>query len=68
MRNVYIAEQNSLPMNLHKHQLNVQEQYSEWFKIWLAIIRINTGGKILDHEIQPISKCVKGSHTVKVSL
>ena len=35
----------SLPMNLHKHQLYLLEQHSESFKIWSAIIRINTEGK-----------------------
>jgi len=29
-------------MNLHKHQLYLLEQHSESFKIWSAIIRINT--------------------------
>jgi len=32
-------------MNLHKHQLYLLEQHSEAFKIWSAIIRINTEGK-----------------------
>ena len=31
-------------MNLHKHQLYLLEQHSESFKIWSAIIRINTKG------------------------
>ena len=31
-------------MNLHKHQLYLLEQHSESFKIWSAIIRINTEG------------------------
>jgi len=30
-------------MNLHKHQLYLLEQHSETFKIWSAIIKINTG-------------------------
>ena len=34
-------------MNLHKHQLYFLEQHSEPFKIWSAIIRINTEGKSL---------------------
>ena len=34
-------------MNLHKHQLYLLEQHSESFKIWSAIIRINTEGKSL---------------------
>jgi len=29
-------------MNLHKHQLYLLEQHSESFKIWSAVIRINT--------------------------
>ena len=36
-----------LIMNLHKHQLYLLEQHSESFKIWSAIIRINTEGKSL---------------------
>ena len=32
-------------MNLHKHQLYLLEQQNESFKIWSAIIRINTEGK-----------------------
>jgi len=36
-----------LTMNLHKHQLYLFEQHSESFKIWSAIIRINTEGKSL---------------------
>ena len=35
----------SLPMNLHKHQLYLLEEHSESFKIWSAVIRINTEGK-----------------------
>jgi len=34
-------------MNLHKHQFYLLEQQSESFKIWSAIIRINTEGKSL---------------------
>jgi len=34
-------------MNLHKHQLYLFEQYTESFKSWSAIIRINTEGKSL---------------------
>ena len=37
----------SLSMHLHKHQLYYLEQHSESFKIWSAIIRINTEGKSL---------------------
>ena len=32
-------------MNLQKHQLYLFGQHSESFKIWSAIIRINTEGK-----------------------
>jgi len=32
----------SLSMNLHKNQLYLLEQHWESFKIWSAIIRINT--------------------------
>ena len=35
----------SLPMNLHKHKLYLQEQHSKSFKSWSAIIRINTDVK-----------------------
>ena len=34
-------------MDLHKHQLYLLEQHSVSFKIWSAIIRINTKGKCL---------------------
>ena len=37
----------SLPMHVHKHQLYLLEQHSESFKIWPAIVRINTEGKSL---------------------
>jgi len=44
--NNYIRSVNSriysLPTNLQKHQLYLFEQHSESFKIWSAIIRINT--------------------------
>ena len=40
----------SLPMNLHKHEFYLLEQHNESFKIWSAIIRINTEGKIRDYE------------------
>ena len=43
----------SLPMNLHKHQLYLLEQHSESFKIWSAIIRINTEGKSLIMKLGP---------------
>ena len=45
--------QHSLPMNLHKHQLHLQEQHSESFNIWSAIIRINTVGKSLIMKSSP---------------
>jgi len=34
-------------MHVHKHQLYLLEQHSESFKIWPAIVRINTEGKSL---------------------
>ena len=34
-------------MSLNNHQLFLLEQHSESFKIWSAIIRINTEGKSL---------------------
>jgi len=40
-------------MNLHKHQLYLFEQHSESFKIWSAIIRINTEGKSLIIKLGP---------------
>ena len=43
----------SLPMNLHKHQLYLLELHSESFKIWSAIIRINTEGKSLIMKLGP---------------
>ena len=42
-----------LPMNLHKHQLYLLEQHRESFKIWSAIIRINTEGKSLIMKLGP---------------
>jgi len=36
-------------MNLHKHQLYLLEQHSEWFKSWSAIIRINT--ELIDSKV-----------------
>jgi len=40
-------------MNLHKHQLYLLEQHSKSFKIWSAIIRINTEGKSLFMKLGP---------------
>ena len=40
-------------MNLHKHQLYLLEKHSESFKIWSAIIRINTEGKCLIMKLGP---------------
>ena len=40
-------------MNLHKHQLYLLEQHSESFKVWSAIIRINTEGKSLIMKFGP---------------
>ena len=58
-------------MNLHKHQSCVLKQHSESFKIWSAIIRINTEGKslilklgpILDYEIGPWPEDFVGEKT-----
>jgi len=40
-------------MNLHKLQLYLIEQHSESFKVWSAIIRINTEGKSLNMKLGP---------------
>ena len=40
-------------MNLHKYHLYLLEQQSESFKIWSAIIRINTEGKSLIMKLGP---------------
>jgi len=40
-------------MNLHKLQLYLIEQHSESFKVWSAIIRINTEGKSLSMKLGP---------------
>jgi len=40
-------------MNQHKHQLYLLEKHSESFKIWSAIIRINTEGKSLIMKLGP---------------
>ena len=67
--------QHSLPMNLHKHQLHLQEQHSESFNIWSAIIRINTVGKSLIMKSSPnqnlnytmtIHKSYSLTHTISV--
>ena len=34
----------SLPMHVHQHQLHLLEKHSLAYKIWLAIIGINTSG------------------------
>jgi len=47
-------------MNLHKHQLYLLDQHSESFKIWSAIIRINTEGKSLIMKLGP-GLIIKGS-------
>ena len=44
---------NSLPLNHHKPQLYLLEQYSESFGIWSAIIRINREGKSLIMKSSP---------------
>jgi len=45
-------------MNLHKHQLYLLKQHSETFKIWSAIIRINTDGKSLIMKLGP-GTCIR---------
>ena len=40
-------------MNLHKHHLYLFEQHSESFKIWWAIITINTEAKSLIMQLGP---------------
>jgi len=45
-------------MNLHIHQLDLFQQHSESFKIWSAIIRINTEGKSL---IMKLGPCISGA-------
>ena len=40
-------------MNLHTHQLYLFEQHSESFKIWSAIIKINTEGKSMIMKLGP---------------
>ena len=44
----------SLPLHVHKHQLYPLEQHSESFKIWSAIIRINTEGKFMIMKLGPV--------------
>ena len=39
---------------MHKHQLYLLEQRSESFKIWSAIIRINTEGKSMIMKLGPV--------------
>jgi len=41
-------------MNLHKHQLYLLKQHSVSFKIWSAIIRINTERKSLIMKLGPV--------------
>jgi len=51
---MFKAEYNySFPMNLHTHQLYLLEQHSKSFKIWSAIIRINTDGKSMIMKLGP---------------
>jgi len=50
---MFKAEYKVYPMNLHKHKLYLLEQHSESFKIWSAIIRINTEGKSLIMKLAP---------------
>jgi len=40
-------------MNLHNYKWYLLEQHSESFKIWAAIIRINTEGKSLIVKLGP---------------
>ena len=42
-----------LPLHVHKHQVYLLEQHSIWFKIWSAIIRINTEGKSMIMKLGP---------------
>ena len=48
-------------MNLHKHQLYLLEQHNDSFKIWSAIIRINTKGKSL---IMKLGAVVYSRHSI----
>ena len=49
-------------MSVHKHQLYLLEQHSESFKIWSAIIRINTEGKSLIMQLGPDSLIITPPH------
>ena len=49
----YIGLNLSRIMNLPKHQLYLLEQHTEAFKIWSAIIRINTESKSLIMKLGP---------------
>ena len=49
-------------MNLQKHQLYLFEQHSESFKVWWAIIRINTEGKSLIMQLGPDSLIITPPH------
>jgi len=40
-------------MNLHTYQLYMLEQHSESFKLWAAVIKINTAGKSLIMKLGP---------------
>ena len=46
-------------MNLHNYKWYLLEQHSESFKIWAAIIRINTEGKSLIVKLGPGLKFLK---------
>jgi len=44
----------SLPWHVHTHQTYLLEQHRESFKVWSAIIRINTEGKSLIMKLGPV--------------
>jgi len=44
---------NRLGLHVHKHWLYLLEQHGQSFKIWSAIIRINTRGKSLIVKLDP---------------
>jgi len=50
-------------MNLHKHQLYLLEQHSESFKMWSAIMRINTEGKSSIMKLGPGLTNIKGDNS-----
>jgi len=42
-------------MQIHNHQFYLLEQHSKSFKIWSAILRINTEGKYLIMKLGPVN-------------